>query len=55
MVGSLTGVKHNRFCRFLSFSFLQDLENLPTEELETYKAGLVTRLLEKDKDVCSVY
>lgn len=32
-------------------SFLQDLENLPTEELETYKAGLVTRLLEKDKNL----
>jgi hypothetical protein len=26
-------------------SFLQDLENLPTEELETYKAGLVIAFL----------
>jgi len=32
-------------------AFLQDLENLPTEELETYKTGLITHLLEKDKNL----
>ncbi|MCF7971861.1 MAG: insulinase family protein [Methylococcaceae bacterium] len=32
-------------------AFLQDLENLPTEELEKYKTGLITHLLEKDKNL----
>ncbi len=31
--------------------FLQDLEKLPPEELETYKTGLLTQLLEKDKNL----
>jgi len=32
-------------------AFLQDLKNLATEELETYKTGLITHLLEKDKNL----
>ncbi|MDF1582581.1 MAG: insulinase family protein [Methyloprofundus sp.] len=32
-------------------NFLQDLEKLSTEELEKYKTGLITHLLEKDKNL----
>ena len=39
--------------RFISFinSFQNDLENLSTADLEAYKTGLITRLLEKDKSL----
>ncbi|MCK5666471.1 MAG: insulinase family protein, partial [Thiotrichaceae bacterium] len=39
-----------RFIIFIN-SFHNDLEKLSTEDLEAYKTGLITRLLEKDKSL----